>query len=68
RANHYTILGVTPTATLSEVKSAFYKSSMKWHPDRNEGSEEAHKRFLKISEAYSVLSNEQRRGAYDRSL
>ncbi|KAJ2796291.1 hypothetical protein H4R20_005581 [Coemansia guatemalensis] len=41
---------------------------MQWHPDRNEGSEEAHKRFLKISEAYSVLGNEQKRRAYDRSL
>ncbi|KAJ1811082.1 hypothetical protein LPJ77_000379 [Coemansia sp. RSA 2523] len=68
RANHYTVLGVPHGAPPSEIKTAFYKCSMQWHPDRNQGSEEAHRRFLKISEAYSILGNEQKRRAYDRSL
>ncbi|KAJ2448906.1 hypothetical protein EV183_005195, partial [Coemansia sp. RSA 2336] len=68
RANHYAVLGVSASATAGEIKSAFYQCSMKWHPDRNQGSEEAHKRFLKISEAYSILSDEQKRRAYDRTL
>ncbi|KAJ1723702.1 hypothetical protein LPJ53_001983 [Coemansia erecta] len=67
RANHYAILGVSPSATQKEIKAAFYKGSMKWHPDRNQGANEAHQKFLKISEAYSVLGNEQKRQAYDRS-
>ncbi|KAJ2851953.1 hypothetical protein IWW36_000726 [Coemansia brasiliensis] len=62
------VLGISSSATPSEIKSAFYKCSMKWHPDRNQGSEEAHKRFLKISEAYSILSDEQKRRAYDRTV
>ncbi|KAJ2708306.1 DnaJ sub C member 30, mitochondrial, partial [Coemansia spiralis] len=68
RTSHYTMLGITPAATASEVKTAFYRCSMKWHPDRNPGLNEAHKQFLKINEAYSVLGNEQKRRAYDRSL
>ncbi|KAJ2703064.1 DnaJ sub A member 3, mitochondrial [Coemansia sp. IMI 203386] len=67
RANHYAVLGVPISATQKEIKSAFYKSSMKWHPDRNHGSNEAHQKFLKISEAYSILSDENKRRAYDRS-
>ncbi|KAJ2396205.1 hypothetical protein GGI05_001232, partial [Coemansia sp. RSA 2603] len=67
RANHYAVLGVSPSATQKEIKAAFYKGSMKWHPDRNQGANEAHQKFLKISEAYSVLGNEQKRQAYDRS-
>ncbi|KAJ2318498.1 Molecular chaperone (DnaJ super), partial [Coemansia sp. RSA 2681] len=41
---------------------------MQWHPDKNQGSDEAHKQFLKISEAYSVLGNELKRRAYDQTL
>ncbi|KAJ1943784.1 hypothetical protein FBU59_002801, partial [Linderina macrospora] len=41
---------------------------MQWHPDRNQGSDEAHKKFLKINEAYSVLGTEQSRSTYDRSM
>ncbi|KAJ1890874.1 hypothetical protein LPJ71_007830 [Coemansia sp. S17] len=41
---------------------------MQWHPDRNQGSDEAHKQFLKISEAYSILGNELKRHAYDKTL
>ncbi|ORX70537.1 heat shock protein DnaJ, partial [Linderina pennispora] len=62
---HYTVLGVPTSATQKEIKSAFYKQSMQWHPDRNQGSDEAHKKFLKINEAYSVLGTEQSRTAYD---
>ncbi|KAI8321138.1 DnaJ-domain-containing protein [Martensiomyces pterosporus] len=68
RANHYAILGVPTSATQSEIKSAFYKSSMQWHPDKNQGSDEAHQKFLKLNEAYSVLGSEQSRRAYDRTL
>ncbi|KAJ2785542.1 hypothetical protein H4R18_000487 [Coemansia javaensis] len=68
RVNHYAVLGVAPGATASEIKSAFYRCSMQWHPDRNPGADDAHRQFLKISEAYSVLGNEQKRHAYDRAL
>ncbi|KAJ2764964.1 hypothetical protein IWQ56_004281 [Coemansia nantahalensis] len=68
RTSHYAVLGITPAATASEVKAAFYRCSMKWHPDRNPGVDAAHQQFLKINEAYSVLGNEQSRHAYDRSL
>ncbi|KAJ1956528.1 hypothetical protein GGI12_005284, partial [Dipsacomyces acuminosporus] len=68
RANHYSILGVPTSATPGEIKTAFYKCSMKWHPDKNQGSDEAHRQFLKINEAYSVLGNEQSRSAYDRKM
>ncbi|KAJ2025726.1 DnaJ sub C member 30, mitochondrial, partial [Coemansia sp. S610] len=65
---HYAVLGVPATATHKDIKAAFYKSSMQWHPDRNHGSDEAHKQFLKINEAYSILGNDIKRLAYDKTL
>ncbi|KAJ2723302.1 hypothetical protein GGI07_002730 [Coemansia sp. Benny D115] len=67
RASHYDTLGVPVSATQKEIKTAFYQCSMKWHPDRNQGSDEAHKKFLRINEAYSILGNEQKRQTYDRT-
>lgn len=64
--NHYDALGVTPKATHAQVKSAYYKLSMQYHPDKNEGSEEAAKQFRDITAAYEVLGNAKLRRLYDK--
>ncbi|KAI9501995.1 DnaJ domain-containing protein, partial [Coemansia spiralis] len=65
RSTHYSTLGIPTTSTAKDIKAAYYESSKRWHPDRNKGSNEAHQKFLKISEAYSVLGNERKRRDYD---
>ncbi|KAJ3345643.1 hypothetical protein HDU91_007287 [Kappamyces sp. JEL0680] len=66
---YYEILDNLPTSSSQkEIKSKFYELSMRFHPDRNPDDEEAHAAFLRISEAYSVLGNEQKRLDYDRDL
>ncbi|MFP5297170.1 MAG: molecular chaperone DnaJ [Alphaproteobacteria bacterium] len=64
--DYYEILGVERTVDAAGLKSAYRKLAMQHHPDRNGGCEEAMARFKEISEAYSVLSDEQKRAAYDR--
>ena len=64
--DYYDILGVQRGADEAALKSAFRKQAMEHHPDRNGGSEEASSRFKEINEAYSVLSDPQKRAAYDR--
>ncbi|HEX8570597.1 MAG TPA: molecular chaperone DnaJ [Caulobacteraceae bacterium] len=64
--DYYEVLGVSRTATEQELKSAFRKLAMEHHPDRNGGCEEASGRFKELNEAYSVLSDPQKRAAYDR--
>lgn len=62
----YEVLGVTRTASVEEIKSAYRKAALKWHPDRNpENKEEAEIRFRECTEAYSVLSDGQKRQIYD---
>ena len=61
----YKILGVSQTATQSQIKKAYRKLAVKYHPDKNAGNKRAEEKFKKISEAYSVLSDEQKRAAYD---
>jgi molecular chaperone DnaJ len=62
----YEVLGVTKTASVEEIKSAYRKAALKWHPDRSpENKEEAEHRFRECTEAYSVLSDTQKRQIYD---
>lgn len=66
--NHYDALGITPKATQSDVKTAYYKLSMIYHPDKNKGCNDAADRFRSITAAYEVLSNYRLRRLYDKGL
>ncbi|MBA90235.1 MAG: molecular chaperone DnaJ [Phyllobacteriaceae bacterium] len=66
KADFYETLGVARGADEKELKSAFRKLAMKYHPDRNPGDAEAEKKFKEIGEAYEVLKDPQKRAAYDR--
>jgi molecular chaperone DnaJ len=62
----YEVLGVERAASVEEIKSAYRKSALKWHPDRNpENKQEAEHKFRECTEAYSVLSDAQKRQVYD---
>lgn len=56
KINHYQVLGLNPSATQSEIKSAFYELSKKHHPDKNQGCEKSAKKFKDLTAAYEVLS------------
>ncbi len=65
--DYYEVLGASKTASQAEIKKSYRRQAMKFHPDRNpEGGEEAEAQFKEIQEAYSVLSDEQKRAAYDQ--
>ena len=66
RADYYDILGVERGASEAELKSAYRKLALKHHPDRNQGSKDAEEHFKAAAEAYAVLSDPQKRAAYDR--
>ncbi|XP_051966288.1 dnaJ (Hsp40) homolog, subfamily C, member 30b [Xyrauchen texanus] len=66
RTAYYDVLRVSPNAAQAQIKSAYYKQSFIYHPDRNAGSEEASRRFALIAEAYSVLGSVALRRRYDR--
>lgn len=63
--DYYSILGVSKNATQKEIKSAYRKLALKWHPDRNK-EEGAEKKFKEINQAYEVLSDEKMRQMYDQ--
>jgi len=65
KRDYYDILGVSRDASLEEIKKAYRKLALEWHPDRNK-SPEAEERFKEINEAYEVLSNSEKRAAYDQ--
>ncbi len=63
----YDRLSISPTASENEIKKAYRKLSIKWHPDKNrDNKEEATRRFQEISEAYSILSDSEKRQQYDQ--
>lgn len=64
--NYYEALGVTRNATQDEIKKAYRKSALKYHPDKNPGDAAAEKKFKEISEAYEVLSDEKKKQIYDQ--
>lgn len=66
KRDYYEILGVAKTADAKTMKSAFRKKAMDCHPDRNPDDPEAEARFKELNEAYGILSDEQKRAAYDR--
>lgn len=65
-ADYYEILEVSKDASNDEIKKAYRKKALQYHPDKNPGDAEAEKRFKEISEAYEVLSDEKKRQMYDR--
>lgn len=64
--DYYEILGVSRDADEKEIKKAYRKLAMKWHPDHNEGNPEAETKFKECSEAYEVLNDPEKRQIYDR--
>jgi curved DNA-binding protein len=63
--DYYQLLGVSKKASKEEIKKAFRKLAMKYHPDKNKDNKEAEEKFKKINEAYAVLSNDEKRKQYD---
>ncbi len=63
--DYYKILGVSKDASQEEIKKAFRKLALKYHPDRHKGNKEAEERFKEINEAYAVLSDPEKRRQYD---
>ncbi|KAI0288793.1 hypothetical protein BC826DRAFT_1092918 [Russula brevipes] len=64
--DYYKLLGVGRDASEDDIKKAYKKMALKWHPDRNAGSEEASQKFKQISEAFEVLGDKQKRTVYDQ--
>ena len=66
KRDYYEVLGVSKTATQDEIKKAYRKLALKYHPDRNKGNAEAEEKFKEVGEAYGVLSDETKRQQYDQ--
>lgn len=66
KRDYYEVLGVSKTASDSEIKSAYRKLAKKYHPDMNPGDKEAEAKFKEASEAYAILSDADKRRQYDQ--
>src|SRR3954464_10746458 len=66
KRDYYEVLGIQRGASVDEIKKAYRKLAMKYHPDRNPGDKAAETSFKEAAEAYEVLSDDQKRGRYDQ--
>ena len=66
KRDYYEVLGIQKTATKDEIKKAYRKLAIQYHPDKNPGNKEAEEKFKEASEAYEVLSDDQKRQIYDQ--
>lgn len=66
KKDYYDVLGISRDASDRDIKKAYRSAAMKYHPDRNPGDKEAEERFKEVSEAYEVLSDAQKKAAYDQ--
>lgn len=66
KRDYYEVLGVNKTSTKEEIKKAYRKLAIQYHPDRNPGNKEAENKFKEATEAYEVLSDDQKKQAYDQ--
>ena len=66
KRDYYEVLGVEKNANADEIKKAYRKAAIKYHPDKNPGDKEAEEKFKEAAEAYDVLSNEEKRARYDK--
>ena len=66
KRDYYEVLGVSRGADAVEIKKAYRKLAIQYHPDKNPGNKEAEEKFKEAAEAYDVLSNEEKRRRYDQ--
>ena len=68
KRDYYEVLGVDKNATPEQIKKAYRKKAIEFHPDRNPGNKEAEEKFKEAAEAYDVLSDEKKKQLYDQEV